>query len=166
MSAPGGAVGAHGDDPGKHDDAGECGELQPATPVQPHTRDRVTEPQLLVPDEQDGAMHERGDERPETDAEHERDRGVTREHEHREHAGRKHGVENHEPPRLLIHVTKRVAQRRSDAHPLTPLATTPATKYRWKMTKSTTTGRIAITLAAINCGQSAPYWNLNCAIPS
>ncbi len=111
-------------------------------------------------------MHQSGDERADADAEHERGRRVTPEHEHREHADRESSVEEHEPPRLLVQVAESVTQGRSDAHPLTPLATTPATKYRWKMTKSTTTGRIAITLAAISCGQSAPYWNRNCAIPS
>ena len=77
--------------------------------MQANTLDRAAESQLFVTHQRDGTVHQRSDERADADAEHEREGCVAREHEHREHDGGQHGVQNHEPPRLLVQVAQRAA---------------------------------------------------------
>ena len=101
--------------------------------------------------------------------------GTAAKGEDREHVRGEGGVEQHEPPGLLVEVPDRAAEgladrggpepRRGRDHPFTPAAATPATKYRWKKTYTTSTGTMAMVAAAISCGQSVWYWKRNCTSP-
>ena len=97
--------------------------------MEPHALDRGEEAKLLVADEADGAVHQPGDERADADAEHERDRRVARQREHREHdraRARCSGAQAATTARTCH--AKAWRRAALTAHPLTPLATTPATK--------------------------------------
>ena len=111
-------------------------------------------------------MHECGRNRPRRQ-DHDR-RGGYRErreeacHEHRAESG----IDGQESPRVGVEVAKREPHGVAQPHPLTPAAVTPAMKYRWKITKMSRIGAIAIRLPAMSSGHSVPYWKLKVASPS
>ena len=97
-------------------------------------------------------MHDRREDGADQDGQDDRrTHGQAREH-HREHYGAQEHVQHDQPPRLVIEVVRCNTECPSQSHPFTPAEATPATKYRWKTTKITRMGRMAMTLAAMSGG--------------
>src|SRR6476620_2738366 len=119
----------------------------PAQPVR-----QFHQPEVVGLAQSHYTVHDRHEDGADQNGQHDRGtHGQGREH-HREHGGAQEHVQHHQPPGLVIEVVRCDTECPSQSHPFTPAEATPATKYRWKTTKITRMGRMAMTLAAMSGG--------------